>query len=157
MRLIYNYTITTIACSMIQKGRVDGILRPKSTSYLITTWVMGGIVDGMRPISTYPITINTFSITTRGVVSSPLVPISTSSIFTAFITTTINSNIVIVIVTGLWRNKSTSSITYKHTRTSIIINLISVTIVGGRMSGLLGPISKISVTTYTQPFIAVHI
>ena len=75
---------------------VADLLRPTSTSCIITptipslklmynqkytmvTWVMGGIVDGMGPISNSPITTNSFSYIVKVKVAGLFIPISTST------------------------------------------------------------------------------
>ena len=112
------------------------------------TWFMGGGSGILRLISTSPININTFYTVSRVIVSGLLRPISTSSIFTTFVTMMINSAISIGIVDGPLKPKSKSSVTHIYSNTSIIINTIVINMGGGRMAGLLRPISKTSITTY---------
>ena len=88
---------------------------------------MGGRVDGMRPITTSTITINNCYKISRGRVD------------------------------GLARTKPTSSITRRNSNTYIIRNTNIIKMVGVQMDGILRPIHKTSTTTYTQPFIAVHV
>ena len=51
---------------------------------------------------------------------------------------------------GLLRPKSTSSVTYRHSKISIIKNTIAVEMLGGRMDGFLRPISKTSITSHFE-------
>ena len=50
------------------------------------TWVMGGLLAGMVPISTSPITINSFFHISRGIVAGLFRPRSTSDIINTYIT-----------------------------------------------------------------------
>ena len=73
--------------------------------YTIVNWVMGGRFYGLGNISTYPITINSFSMITRGIVAVLLRPKSMSDIINTYInplvaiTTTYISPLVTIIST----------------------------------------------------------
>ena len=58
-------------------------------------------------------------------------------------------------VSGILGTKSTSPITHRHSKTYIII--IVITMVGGLMAVISIPISKIYITTYTQALILVRV
>ena len=111
---------------------------------------MGGRVCGMRPICTFPITINTCSMIAGRILAGILRPISTSYISTTLITMMINYTIARGRVAVLLRPKSTSSIACRHSKTSIIVNTIVVTMVQGWMDDLSRPISKTSINTHVE-------
>ena len=64
--------------------------KQETRKYTTATWVMGGILAIMRPISTYSVNINSCATIARGRVYGLLKPISTSTVITTFITTVIN-------------------------------------------------------------------
>ena len=125
-------TITTKTFSTIVKARVDSILRPKFTSFIITitfvsfittkffvnrtrnyiqtqqstttTWIMGGRVAAMIPIYTYPITINNLSTIVKVRVAGLLRPKSKSYVVTIYITPLITTN---TFVKRTWSNRAT--------------------------------------------------
>ena len=110
----------------------------------------GGGVAVMRPISTSPMTINTFSTISRGIVASILRYIPTSYTITIFITATIKSTIARGRVAGILRPKSTSSITCRHSKIYITRNTIIIGMVGGLMTCISRLISKTSITTHVE-------
>ena len=102
LRPISTSHITINTFSNTVKGIVSSLLRPTSTSCTITptisylkfvytqqstmvTWVMGGIVDGMGPISNSPITTNSFSYIVKVKVDGFFRPISTSTTIKSYV------------------------------------------------------------------------
>ena len=124
---------------------------------------MGGIVDGMRPISTSPANINALSTIGGGIFYCLLRTSSTFIIDTKMVNSTITREIVAgllrpistfkivniiinyliarVIVAGLKITISTSSVTRRHFKTFIIINTIIGKMVRGIMASLARSIS----------------
>ena len=111
------------------------------------TWVTEGRVAGLKPISTSPANIKYCSMIEKGIVDGILRFISTSTIITNLITTMIKYTIYRGRVAGLKRHISTSSITRRHFKTLVIRNNVTVTMMEGRMAGLLRPIPKTYITT----------
>ena len=107
---------------------------------------MGGRLDGLKPISTYNLNINSCSTIARGKVSDLLWPISTST----SITYTITSVIMIIILDSIKRPMSTSSITWRNVNNFIIRNFITVMTLVGIISGIMRPIYYNSITTHSE-------
>ena len=92
--------------SMAIQIKISGLI-PMTTSvvtitikpqwYTNITWMMGGRGDGMRPISTPPITVNTLSTIVKWIVADLLRPDSTSCTVTPTITSSIFMKTIIKI------------------------------------------------------------
>ena len=95
------------------------------------------IESGMRPLSTSHFNINSCSIIGRGRVDGLLGPRPTSTNITNMIISAVTSGRV----AGLKIPMSTSSITHRYFKTFVIRNYVILTTVGGRMNGLMRPIS----------------
>ena len=141
------FTVTSTISSF--RGRVAGIgpisnypvitnsISWKSQQYITFTLVMGGIVSGMRPISTSSFNTNPFPLIAKGRLAGILLPVST------FI------NIFSVITRGrlagqTWPTSKTSAITWGRV-SGILIPMYTTfttsTINWGKFAGLKRPIS----------------
>ena len=98
----------------------------------MSTCVMGGILNVLRPISNSHLNINYCSKVARGILSVILWNISTSTIITTLITTMINSINARGRVAGILRSKSTST---------IVTTMMNSKIERGRLDGLKIPMS----------------
>ena len=83
--------LTKISYSLILIKKLINRTRIKreAQQYTTVTWVTGGRVAGLRPISTSPVNIKYFSTIAKGRVSGLLRPIPNSTIFTTLINTRI--------------------------------------------------------------------
>ena len=97
MRPISTSLITVITCYVIHKVIVDGLLRPKSISAFITTWVLGEMLADLIPLSTSSITINDCSRIDRERLYGLLRHIYAISNVNTLITNVINSMILMLI------------------------------------------------------------
>ena len=154
MRPISTSIITVITCYVIHKVIVDGLLRPKSISAFITTWVMGEMLADLIPLSTSSITINDCSRIDRERLYGLLRHIYAISNVNTLITNVINSMILMLISFEIQIHIFCHLQTFQ---THIIRNITLIKIVGGLIDGLLRPISKTSITTYTKNFIVVPV
>ena len=117
-----------------------------SKKYTMVTWITWGRVDGLRPISTSTLNINSFSTIEIGRVASLFWPRSTFTNITTIITYTIKRERL----DGLKISMSTSFITWRHFKTFFFRSFITVDFVGGRMAGIMMPISYSSITTHLE-------
>ena len=171
--------ITIIIFSMILKIRVDGHLRPKSTSFIITTYINPLIkiittyinplftiintyitpIIYMTNISCYMITINILVNRTRINWDTQqsttttwvvqVIVVGMRPIFTSPVKINSWSTILRVIVSGILINMTTSTIV-----TTLITTIINYTILKLRVDGLKRPISTSSITrSYSKTFI----
>ena len=119
-----------------------------SQQYTTFNLVMGGIVDGMRPISTSPFNINYFSPIARGRVAGLLWPRPTSTNTSSVITRGICSVCKIPMSTtsvmsrgrlaGLKIPMPTDLLIRRHFKTFFLRNsIVLITAVGGRMAGIM--------------------
>ena len=156
LRPIYTSPITINTFSVIVKIILSGILIPTPKSYIITptvtfyifmktiinttiinrytqqytifAWFIGGIVAGIGPISTYPITINIFLHIAKVRVYGIFIPISTSSVINISITslvtiiTTSISPPVTIIVTDITPPGTMTAISYYLFTMNIFVN-----------------------------------
>ena len=144
---------------MIRWSKISG-LRPMSTSalaitlkpqwYINITWIIGGIGSVLIPISTSPITINTFYVIVKGRVADPLRPTSASCAITPTIfsfiysynqQSTMDTWVMGLIVAGLG-----------HISTSPITTNSFSCIAGLKVAGLFIPISTSTrINSYIPP------
>ena len=154
LRHIFNSHITMNTLYIILKGIVADILKTTSTSYIITptinyytlckiytlrsnrytkrstmvTWVMGGRVSGMGPISGSVITIESFYMIWRGWVSGIFVPRSTSTIINTYTTplftmiTTYISPPITITDTDITPLNAITNISYSLITVHILVN-----------------------------------